>query len=241
MAPSVASRTALIILMTSAGIVNAAVPLYGQCGGNNYTGETVCVSGAYCAYQNEWYSQCLPGTGGGATTTVRPTSTTGGGSTPTGATFKNPIKASQGSDPFMVYDNGYYYLLSTTWSNVQMSRGTSMTALKAATPKLVWSDTASNRCCNVWAPEVHKISGKWWLYYTAGPSGTSNYDGQRVHVLEGGSTPWDTYTYRGQLKPTNAPDAWALDGSILTVNGALYFVFSGIGSTGLQSLFIAPM
>ncbi|KAJ1309745.1 hypothetical protein OPQ81_006510 [Rhizoctonia solani] len=34
------------------------VPLYGQCGGDGYTGPTVCAEGA-CTYSNQWYSQCL--------------------------------------------------------------------------------------------------------------------------------------------------------------------------------------
>ncbi|KAK6824769.1 carbohydrate-binding module family 1 protein [Apiospora arundinis] len=36
------------------------VALYGQCGGSGYTGETTCVSGAKCAKQNDYYSQCVP-------------------------------------------------------------------------------------------------------------------------------------------------------------------------------------
>lgn len=35
-----------------------AVPLYGQCGGQDYHGSTVCSSGT-CKYSNPWYSQCL--------------------------------------------------------------------------------------------------------------------------------------------------------------------------------------
>ena len=34
----------------------------GQCGGNGWTGQTTCVGGSYCRYQDEWYSQCRPGT-----------------------------------------------------------------------------------------------------------------------------------------------------------------------------------
>ncbi|KAK1147529.1 hypothetical protein N8T08_000871 [Aspergillus melleus] len=30
-----------------------------QCGGNNWTGPTTCVSGTTCKKQNDWYSQCL--------------------------------------------------------------------------------------------------------------------------------------------------------------------------------------
>lgn len=42
---------------TSGGAVGA--PLYGQCGGNGWAGETTCAQGT-CTVTNEWYSQCLP-------------------------------------------------------------------------------------------------------------------------------------------------------------------------------------
>ncbi|GJC98161.1 pectate lyase [Colletotrichum higginsianum] len=32
--------------------------LYGQCGGQGWTGPTTCVSGARCVSYNDWYSQC---------------------------------------------------------------------------------------------------------------------------------------------------------------------------------------
>ncbi|KAF5325985.1 hypothetical protein D9611_000243 [Ephemerocybe angulata] len=35
-----------------------AVPKYGQCGGNGWTGSTTCVSGSTCTKLNDWYSQC---------------------------------------------------------------------------------------------------------------------------------------------------------------------------------------
>ncbi|KAG8916618.1 hypothetical protein FRC00_014612, partial [Tulasnella sp. 408] len=84
-------------------------------------------------------------------------------------TFTNPIKNPNGSDPFMVYDGGYYYLTTTTWTNVQVwlpldatrkeeivTRATTVAGLKTATPKVVYTDSNSARCCNVWAPEMHK-------------------------------------------------------------------------------------
>ncbi|KIO30769.1 glycoside hydrolase family 5 protein [Tulasnella calospora MUT 4182] len=51
----------------------AAVPMWGQCGGLSYTGETTCVAGATCVYQNDWYWQCLASS---STTTTSKTSTT---------------------------------------------------------------------------------------------------------------------------------------------------------------------
>lgn len=44
---------------TNGGGGGGTVPLYGQCGGNGYTGPTGCAQGT-CKTTNEWYSQCLP-------------------------------------------------------------------------------------------------------------------------------------------------------------------------------------
>ncbi|KZT32427.1 hypothetical protein SISSUDRAFT_1055552 [Sistotremastrum suecicum HHB10207 ss-3] len=37
----------------------ATVPKYGQCGGQGWTGGTVCASGSTCTVSNPYYSQCL--------------------------------------------------------------------------------------------------------------------------------------------------------------------------------------
>jgi len=43
-------------------LVNAACNnAWGQCGGSNFRGDNCCVSGYYCKYYNEWFSQCIPG------------------------------------------------------------------------------------------------------------------------------------------------------------------------------------
>merc|ERR1712224_1058424 len=34
---------------------------WGKCGGANWEGPTQCVAGYYCRVQDEWYSQCWPG------------------------------------------------------------------------------------------------------------------------------------------------------------------------------------
>jgi rhamnogalacturonan hydrolase len=47
---------------TSASSTSAAggtVPLYGQCGGLNWSGSVTCASGSTCTYSNPYYSQCL--------------------------------------------------------------------------------------------------------------------------------------------------------------------------------------
>lgn len=56
-----------------------------QCGGIDFHGQTSCVSGHTCVYQNDWYSQCLPGSDPGNPGNPQPTTTDSGGSTPTSA------------------------------------------------------------------------------------------------------------------------------------------------------------
>lgn len=36
----------------------AGIPVWGQCGGQGWTGATTCASCAKCVYVNQWYSQC---------------------------------------------------------------------------------------------------------------------------------------------------------------------------------------
>ena len=54
-----------VLALSSSSAVLAAVPTYGQCGGNGFKGDTACASGNECKQFNPWYSQCLPGTGAG--------------------------------------------------------------------------------------------------------------------------------------------------------------------------------
>ncbi|KZP21678.1 glycoside hydrolase family 5 protein [Athelia psychrophila] len=57
---------------------NAQVAEYGQCGGIGYTGSTTCVSPYVCTYSNAYFSQCLPGTATGTTSTTSKVATTVG-------------------------------------------------------------------------------------------------------------------------------------------------------------------
>ncbi|KAG6833652.1 Beta-glucosidase cel3A [Tephrocybe sp. NHM501043] len=52
-----ASLLALVSLVPA--FANAAQPVYAQCGGIGWTGETTCASGNVCTVLNDYYSQCL--------------------------------------------------------------------------------------------------------------------------------------------------------------------------------------
>lgn len=157
-------------------------------------------------------------------------------------TLRNPLNLS-GPDPWLEYYDGYYYLAATTWaSEWTMRKSPTLAGLKTAEPVQIYFETDPSRCCNFWAPEFRLLDGpngpRWYFYYTAGTSDT--YDNQHSHVLESeGTDPMGPYTYKGRLyDPAN--DTWSIDGSVLEMDGSLYFLFSAFQS-GLQSMFIAPM
>lgn len=157
--------------------------------------------------------------------------------------LRNPLNPYGGADPWIQYYDGYYYLATTTWrSELMMSRSETLAGLKTAIPVQIYAETDPSRCCNMWAPEFYLLDGpngpRWYFYYSAGTSGT--LDNQRMHVLESaGTDPMGPYTYKARIfDPTN--DVWAIDGSVLQLDDALYFLFSSwVGDE--QSLFIAPM
>ncbi|EIM86988.1 uncharacterized protein STEHIDRAFT_182867 [Stereum hirsutum FP-91666 SS1] len=53
------SLAAAITLAMSMITPAISVALYGQCGGTNYSGDTLCDSGSTCQYMNDYYSQCV--------------------------------------------------------------------------------------------------------------------------------------------------------------------------------------
>jgi endoglucanase len=87
--------------MTAAGSASASVAGYGQCGGSNWSGESSCASGFSCQKQNDWYSQCVPGSAAATKPAATKAASTKAASTKaasTKAAFK-PTSAKSSSAP----------------------------------------------------------------------------------------------------------------------------------------------
>ena len=156
--------------------------------------------------------------------------------------LRNPLNVYMGADPWLTYYEGNYYLATTTWTSEWfMRKSPTLAGLKTADPVQIYFETEPSRCCNFWAPEFYLLDGpngpRWYFYYSAGTSDT--LDNQHTHVLESaGTDPMGPYTYKTRIFDSSH-DTWAIDGSILQLDDALYFLFSAWD--GPQSLFIAPM
>ncbi|KAI8812461.1 glycosyl hydrolase family 62 protein [Cladochytrium replicatum] len=101
------NQFAIVFFIAAAAAVSAApaleirqncAALWGQCGGQGWTGPTTCCSGSVCTYGNPYYSQCLQGSGTPVTTTVgpRPSTTTTTTTTRTSPPASSPTSGGGG-------------------------------------------------------------------------------------------------------------------------------------------------
>jgi cellulose 1,4-beta-cellobiosidase len=137
-------------LLTAAALAPVAMAqsgAYGQCGGNNWTGATTCVSGYTCSYNNAWYSQCLPGTGTTATTATTAATTTTGGSTGTTSASASGTTTVASGNPFSgvaMYANPFYASEISTLAIPSLSGAMATKAASVANvPTFVWLDKAA--------------------------------------------------------------------------------------------------
>ncbi|KAH0334648.1 glycoside hydrolase family 6 protein, partial [Aureobasidium melanogenum] len=139
------------------------ISIYGQCGGQNWSGSGSCDAGLSCASVNPYYYQCVSGTAGATTTSTRPattsarpttTTTSGAGTTLTTsrtATGTSPTTSAAGSTNVagnifagrQIYANPYY---ASEIAAAIPSLPSSLQAKASAVAKIgtfVWLDTAA--------------------------------------------------------------------------------------------------
>ena len=156
------------------------------------------------------------------------------------STFTNPLLTS-GPDPYVIQKDSIYYYTNTSGDRIRLWRTTAMSKLGSAYSQTVWSKPVTGpNSQNVWAPEMHYLDGKWYLYYTAGAS--ADLATQRLFVLENTSADplAGTWTDKGKLADASA-DYFAIDGSIFEYNGKRYLIWSGhpTATDNTQNIYIA--
>lgn len=142
-----------------------------------------------------------------------------------GRTFANPlIRSAAAADPWVIRHDGWYYFTATGGNGVSVRRSRTLTGLDAAAPVQVWTAPDSGpQSKQIWAPELHYLRGKWYLYYTASDGEDRNH---RHYVLESVTQdPLGAYIDRGLVDP--ALDSYSIDGSVLEApDGSLYWVYT---------------
>jgi GH43 family beta-xylosidase len=162
--------------------------------------------------------------------------------------LENPLAplVKQRADPWMVrHEDGYIYFTATVpeYDRIEIRRARAVEGLDRAEAKVVWRKHATGVMgAHIWAPELHRIDGRWYVYFAAGAA--EAIWNIRMYVLENVSeNPMEgEWVERGPIQGLRW-DTFALDATTFSHGGRRYLVWAqqdpSIG--GNSSLFMAAM
>ncbi|MBY9064869.1 glycoside hydrolase family 43 protein [Sphingomonas yunnanensis] len=128
-------------------------------------------------------------------------------------------------DPYVVVHGGWYYMMATRGDRLAIRRTRDLAHLADATEETVWQPPAAGaNARSIWAPELHRLNGRWYIYYTAADSAHDDDAHRGVFVLENrASDPRaGRWVDRGRVKTRLS----GLDGTVFTARGRSWFVYS---------------
>ncbi|MEU3644655.1 family 43 glycosylhydrolase [Lentzea sp. NPDC034063] len=157
---------------------------------------------------------------------------------------RNPL-VEQRADPFITPPtDGMYYLTGSVpeYDRVVIRGASTLDGLASARERTIWRRPASGGMGGyIWAPELHRIDGKWYVYFAAGdkdePFRIRTYvlESPNADPREGG------WVLRGQM--VTAWDTFTLDATTFAHRGKRYFLWaqSEPGIATNSNLYIAEM
>ena len=157
----------------------------------------------------------------------------------------------QRADPYVYrHTDGTYYFTASVpeYDRIVLHSSDSLAGLADAQELEVWHKHENGpQSLHIWAPELHYLFGKWYIYYAG--SDVDDIWALRPYVLEcQGQDPMrDPWIEKGKM--TRAEDdefsfeAFSLDGTVFEVNGIWYYIWAekvGVGRQ-ISNLYIARM
>ncbi|GGF82623.1 glycoside hydrolase family 43 protein [Wenyingzhuangia marina] len=157
----------------------------------------------------------------------------------------------QRADPFIYkHTDGYYYFTGSvpTYDAIEIRRAKTIEDLQDAKPFIVWEKHESGPMSrHIWAPEIHYLDGKWYVYFAGSEEG--DIWKLRPYVIEcSGQNPLnDKWIELGQMQAAdNDPMSFtdfSLDGTVFDHNGKRYFCWAEKtgGQFAASNLYLAEM
>lgn len=138
--------------------------------------------------------------------------------------FANPLFMG-GSSPSAVYYGGKYYYTHETNDMIWLWESSDITDMKHAVCREVWRPVEPDGMHNLWAPEIHRINDRWYIYYAADDGNTDNH---QIYVLENEApTPFEgKFVQKGPIV-TNPVWNWGIHASTFVHEGVQYLIWSG--------------
>lgn len=157
----------------------------------------------------------------------------------------------QRADPFICKGNdGWYYFTASVpaYDGIILRRAKTIAELADAEEIYVWKKHENGIMSeHIWAPEIHYLFGKWYIYFAAGEK--ENIWNIRPYVLECDSE--DPYTgnwsEKGAMQCASEDEfsfrAFSLDATVFENKGKYYYIWAekvGVGRQ-ISNLYIGEM
>ncbi len=162
--------------------------------------------------------------------------------------ISNPL-IRQRADPFICrHTDGYYYFTASVpeYDRVELRRSRTIAGLATAEPVVVWRKPESGPMSDlIWAPEIHHIDGKWYVYVAAAPS-RDIVDGlfqHRIYILMTVAADPLAGQWHVAGRMDTGLDTFCLDATTFAHRGRRYFVWAQKHPAipGNSNLYIAQM
>lgn len=157
----------------------------------------------------------------------------------------------QRADPYVYrHTDGWYYFTASVpaYDRIVLRRSRSLSQLSDAEEKTLWVKHESGPMSeHIWAPELHFLFGKWYIYFAGGEK--EDPWKIRPYVLECQSDdpmegPW---IEKGKMRRASEDEfsfeAFSLDGTVFENKGKWYYIWAekvGVGKQ-ISNLYIAEM
>ncbi len=85
--------------------------------------------------------------------------------------WPNPL-IEQRADPFILrYQNSYYFIASVPeYDRLEIRRADTLAGLAQSGAAVIWRKPDDGpMSALIWAPELHRIDGRWAIYFAAAP------------------------------------------------------------------------
>lgn len=159
-----------------------------------------------------------------------------------GTTYTNPL-LERGAEPWAVFHEGKYYYTQGSEDKIVLWETSDITDLSKATQKAVWIPTDPENAFHLWAPEIHRINNKWYIYFAADDG---NMDNHQIYVIENeAASPMEgSFVMKGRI-PTDKDNNWAIHASTFEHSGQRYMIWCGWQKRRIDSetqcIYIATM
>jgi GH43 family beta-xylosidase len=144
-----------------------------------------------------------------------------------GVRYTNPLVPQRADPHIFRHTDGFYYYMATVpeYDRLILRRSRTIQGLSTAAERVIWTRHPSGEmAAHIWAPEIHFINGRWYVYFAAGRSDDTFRI--RMYVLEssGADAFNSTWTEKGRL--VTPWDTFSLDASTFVHNGVRYLIWA---------------